>query len=255
MSKLIKRTKAEKEEHFNQISRMYIKGMTQMEMAKRLGLSQGQISNDLKALLNQWREARIDTIDFQKNRELERINLIEEEMWQAWELSKTRNKKIISTSKSGEVHYHEDTLGRKFKEEPEKYWNASVREEEAIAGDMTYMNGIMWCVQERCKIASLYAPKKVAQTDPTGEHEAQSAKEILNDIISGILKRAPDEDKNVVEGELLELDADNDIILNSDDTPELAQRIRQERIKRLPPHPDDVQFDQEGNILVEAKNE
>lgn len=248
----MKRTKAEKEEHLNAISKMYVKGTTQMDMAKALGVSQGQISNDLKVILKKWQEDRTHDIDRIKNEQLTRINLIEEEMWSAWEKSKTAKKIVVNKSKAGEfMDDFDPTTGKKIKTQTDKYWRAGTTEEEPINGDMQYMNGIMWCIQERAKIVGLYAPKKVAQTDPTGEFEAQSAKEILGDIIGGILKRAKD-DADVIEGELLELDGNNTIDVAADDTPELARRLREEKIKRLPAPRKPVEFDQDGNILVES---
>lgn len=249
MSKLAKRTKAEKEEHMNIIARMYVKGRTQMEMARELGLSQGQISNDLRNLLKSWEESRMHNIDLHKNAALLRINMIEEELWEAWEKSKTAKKVVNTKSKSGEMADALDASGRPIKTSEEKYWRAGSSEELPTGGDMQYMNGIMWCLQERAKIMSLYAPKKIANTDPTGTQEAgQSAKEILSDIIGGILKRA-DGDKNIVEGELLALDGDNDKAVDDDELPELAKRINDEKIRRLPPAPK-VEYDQNGNLII-----
>jgi len=172
-------------------------------------------------------------------------------MWVAWEQSKTTKKIINTKSKSGEmVDDIDPTTGRLTKVGAEKYWRAGSTEEIPVAGDMQYMNGIMWCVQERAKIIGLYAPKKVAQTDPTGEQEAgQSAKEILSDIIGGILKRA-NTDRDTVEGELLALDGDNNSSIDADDTPELAKRLREEKIHKLPPAPE-VKYDQAGNLLLD----
>lgn len=249
----MKRSKELKEEHLNAISKMYVRGVTQMEMASRLGVSQGQISADVKTVLKQWQDERLHDIDRYKNEQLVRINSIEEEMWTAWEKSKVTKKVVINKSKSGEMSdVFDPTTGKMTKTQTDKYWRAGTTEEEPVNGDMQYMNGIMWCVQERAKIIGLYAPKKVAQTDPTGEFESTSAKEILGDIIGGILKRA-EPDKEIVEGELLELDGDNIIDVEADDTPELARRLREAKLSKLPKQLNaGVQFDQDGNILAET---
>lgn len=247
----MKRTKAQREEHLNQIAKMYVRGTTQMEMSRQLGVSQGQISNDLRLVLNQWTEQRIHDIDRIKNEQLTRINEIEREMWEAWEASKTKKKVVVNKSKSGEMMDAFDPMtGKASKVQTDKYWRAGTTEEEPVAGDKQYMDGVMWCVQERSKIVGLYAPKKVAQTDPTGEHEAMSAKEILGDIISGILKGAEPEDKDIVEGELMELDGENDIPVDAEGIPELAKMLREKHVpKRLNPA---VQYDFDGNIIAEV---
>lgn len=252
----MKRPKEIKVEHLNAIAKMYVRGRTQMDMATELGVSQGQISSDLKRVLKKWEEERIHDIDRYKNEQLVRINTIEEEMWTAWEKSKITKKIVVTKQKSGEMKDDIDPhTGKKIKVQADQYWRAGTTEEEPVSGDMQYMNGIMWCVQERAKIIGLYAPKKVAQTDPTGEFESTSAKEILGDIIGGILKRAEPDDTNVVEGELMALDGENIISVDGDDTPELAKRLRQAKIDKLPKSlkaAEGVQFDQDGNILAET---
>lgn len=248
----MKRPKEVKEEHLNQIAKLYVRGTTQMDMAKMLGVSQGQISSDLRLVLKKWQEERLHDIDRYKNEQLVRINAIEEEMWAAWEKSKTTKKVIINKSKSGEMlDVIDPVTGKMTKQQSDKYWRAGTTEEEPVSGDMQYMNGIMWCVQERAKILGLYAPKKVANTDPTGEFESTSAKEILGDIIGGILKRAEPEDKNIVEGELMALDGENGIPV-SDDVPELAKRLRERNMPKPKQLSGAVEYDQEGNILVEG---
>lgn len=258
MSKLIKRTKEQREADMNTLSRLYVKGISQMEIARQLGISQGQVSNDLKRLLKHWEDTRLDEIDRYKHEQLLRINMIEEEMWTAWEKSKTKGKRTVAMSKSGDVADAVDSVtGRKVKVDAEKYWRAGTTEEEPVAGDMQYMNGIMWCQQERAKIVGLYAPKKVAATDPTGNFEAVgSAKEELMGMLSGIVKRMKPEtpeEQNYVEGVLVnQLEADNTKEVSGDNLSELAQRLNRERLSRIPDLSEPMQFDETGAILTKA---
>lgn len=254
MAKINKRSKEQRIDDMNSLSRLYVKGISQMEIGRQLGISQGQVSIDLKKLLKQWEETRLDEIDRYKHEQLVRINLIEEEMWSAWEKSKTKGKRTVSMSKSGETEAGIDPLtGRKIKTDSEKYWRAGTQEEEPVAGDMQYMNGIMWCQQERAKIVGLYAPKKVAATDPTGVHEAGSnAKEELMGMLSGIVKRIQPktpEEENFVEGVLLNEMNSTDREVKENPLPELAQRLNNERMRRLPAP---MQFDGSGAIITEA---
>lgn len=257
MTKLIKRSKEQREADLNLLADLYVKQVSQMEIAKRLGISQGQVSNDLKKLLKRWEESRTYDIDRYKREQLHKIDMIEQEMWECWERSKHTPKTIITKSKSGEIgHVFNPATARKETQQNEKYWKAGSTEEMPVGGDMQYMNGIQWCVQERIKILGIYAPKKVAATDPTGEVEAgTSAKEELMGMLSGIIKRMQPEtpaEKDYVEGEFIErLTEDNDTEISDESIPELAKRLNRERIKRLPAKPVAVEFDQDGNIITE----
>lgn len=250
MGRLVKRTKEQREADLNILADLYVKQVPQMEIAKRLGISQGQVSNDLKRLLRRWEETRIHQIDRYKHEELRRINMIEAEMWECWEKSKTTPKTVIQKGKSGVV----DPVPGKDRE----YWRAGSTEEMPVGGDMQYINGIQWCVQQRIKILGLASPTKIAQTDPTGQFEAtSSAKDELLNMLSGIIKRMKPEtpeEKNWVEGELVPniLNAPEDKDVIDDDLPELAKRLNAERLKRLPSAEGHVEYDQQGNILVEA---
>ncbi len=253
-TKTMKRSKEQRESDMNILSKMYIRNKSQMEIGRTLGISQGQVSNDLKKLLKRWEDTRLNDIDQYKAEQLQRINHIEGEMWTAWELSKTKGKITISKSKSGEmVKMLDPSTGREFKMDDDRYWKAGEIEELPTGGgDMQYMNGIMWCVQERSKIMGLNAPKKIAATDPTGTIEAgQSAKEILGDIIGGILKRAEKSDKELIGSKLMEIGDNNEIDVSSGSV--LAQKIRDEKIRRLPPAKNAGTSSTEENNYIDAE--
>lgn len=268
MSKLLKRTKEQREADMNTLARLYVKGTSQMEIARQLGISQGQVSNDLKRLLKRWEETRLNEIDRYKHEQLLRINMIEEEMWSAWEKSKLTGKKTVNKGKSGKTIAKEDRVTGIVtkKDDAEEYWRVGEQEEMPEGkGDMQYMNGIMWCQQERAKIVGLYAPKKVANTDPTGEFEAAtSARDELMGIMAGIVKRMKpetEEEQNFVEGVLInQIEEGNEKEVEEDDLPELARRLNNERLKRLPPSPEElakakeeVEVDDTQDIMADLK--
>ena len=70
------------------VSRLYLEGLTQYEIAERMGVSQPQISYDLAAVRRSWVEATLLDLDEHKAIELERINAVMREFWKAWERSK-----------------------------------------------------------------------------------------------------------------------------------------------------------------------
>ena len=136
-----KRTKFEREKDLLAISRMYLQGITQAEIGQRLGVSQPQISYDLKVLRNRWLKSSIINIDEVKARELARIDHLEREYWEAWDKSKSPIKTKASKKVGGETI--ESTI-----------------QGETGTGDPRYLSGVQWCINKRCDVLGLNAPSK-----------------------------------------------------------------------------------------------
>ena len=135
-----KRTAFEREAQLVEIKDAYLRGDTQMSIAQRFGLSQCQISRDLATIQRRWRESSIVDLNEAKRRELERIDVLEREYWQAWEASKGEQQRSTA-SKTGDVA------------------RAQVVKYES-AGDPRFLAGVQWCVEQRCKILGLLAAVK-----------------------------------------------------------------------------------------------
>ena len=135
-----KRTEFEREANLVEIKDAYLRGDTQMAIAERLGLSQGQISRDLAKVQKRWRESSLVDINEAKQRELERIDVLEREYWQAWENSKGEQQRSTA-SKTGDQS------------------RAQIVKYES-AGDPRFLAGVQWCVEQRCKILGLLAAVK-----------------------------------------------------------------------------------------------
>jgi hypothetical protein len=69
------------------VAQLYVQGYTQMKIADRLGVSQATISGDLKLVEKQWRTEAVRDFDLCREHELQKLSLIEQEAWQAWERS------------------------------------------------------------------------------------------------------------------------------------------------------------------------
>jgi site-specific recombinase XerD len=70
-----------------EVAHLYTQGYTQMKIAERLGVSQATVSGDLKLIERQWRSDAVRDFDLCREHELEKLSLIEQEAWQAWERS------------------------------------------------------------------------------------------------------------------------------------------------------------------------
>ncbi len=79
-----KRTPLQRKQDRVKIAEMYIQGKYQTEIAKYFGLSQTQISNELKKIQKEWIKKTTIALDEHKTKELVKIDHLERTYWQAW---------------------------------------------------------------------------------------------------------------------------------------------------------------------------
>lgn len=176
-----KRTPFQIENDRREIAQMYLRGKTQHEISQLLIspdrgyiLSQQMISYDLKVVQAQWQKSTLVDIDEIKGRELARIDTLELEYWQAWERSQT-NAEIKTTRARG--------TRREGKSTPEEVEHTE--RTEGRTGNPAFLNGVQWCIEQRCKMFGLYAPEKI-NLDWRREAETKGidAGELFNKIVS-----------------------------------------------------------------------
>lgn len=160
-----KKAKQAKQERLELAGKLYKKGysyrMIKKEVMEKLSLktySLGTIERDIKQLLTEWRNARIEDIDHVMQLELERIDECIRELWDQWEKSKTDHN-LKSQKEKGNKKKGETTIS-----EIER----SVKEEICL-GDPRYIAEIRAQLVERRKLLGLYAPEKREVTGKDGE--------------------------------------------------------------------------------------
>ena len=137
-----KRTKTEREHDLERVSRLYLDGKSQLEIAALLGVSRQQIGYDLKILHARWLESSMVNFQTVRAKELAKIDNLERIYLEAWARS-CEDKQVTSTEKrSGS-----DTDRNK----------AAIRKEQRD-GDPRFLWGVQWCIDQRMK---LLLPKKV----------------------------------------------------------------------------------------------
>jgi hypothetical protein len=149
MAKL--RTKGEREHDMLLISELFTKGKSFREIAFEVNQQHGRnithvtVFNDVKHILEVWKKDREKLIDYHKTIELEKINRLEKTYWEAWE-------KSIQSVKKSEVKKHGS---------PQSVDKVEKRDfEETGQGDPRYLDGVQWCIEQRCKILGINAPTK-----------------------------------------------------------------------------------------------
>jgi hypothetical protein len=125
------------------IANLFLRGVKrQEELARQVGVNRSTVSRDLKVLNQRWKEAAVHDLDAAKAQELERIDQLEREYWEAWEKSKQAHETTTTEQTTG-------AAGERLR--------AGVRKVEQT-GDPRYLEGVRWCIARRCALLGLDAP-------------------------------------------------------------------------------------------------
>ena len=149
-----KRTSSQITDNRRVIATLYLQGITQVEIGKRLGMSQPMVSYDLAAIQRVWAQHTAFDLDAAKRKELARIDVLERTYWEAWEDSKGQHEVTTTQIDEWEV----PAKGHK---------TASIRR-EMHNGTPAYLTGVMACIEKRCKLLGLDAPVKQELTGRDG---------------------------------------------------------------------------------------
>lgn len=135
--------KLKREYALTRASELYLKGWIQADIAKELGVSANTVFKLLGEVKKRWLLNQVQNIEARKVMELERIDRIEREYWDAWEHSKKGQNKVISTRLKRTTmrgDSTEETNGQEFLDTP---------------GDPRFLEGIQKCITLRSKILGL----------------------------------------------------------------------------------------------------
>lgn len=142
------------------VSQMFLRQHTvrqiRAEVMKRLNLqtySTATVHNDIKTMLEELRQQRLDNAEYALQLELERIDETCRELWAQWEKSKEDYVRTMKKRK-GVPTFGDD--GGKTKT------TAIETKEQTVVGlgNVAYISEIRAQLQERRKLLGLYAPEK-----------------------------------------------------------------------------------------------
>lgn len=74
------------------IARLHLQGYSGQEIAPKVGVSESQVSRDLKAITEVWRETALQDITERKSLDLAELTLVKRELWSAWHSSPKKKK-------------------------------------------------------------------------------------------------------------------------------------------------------------------
>lgn len=167
------------------VAKLYLKGWTQTEIGINQGVSQGQISQDLEKIREDWRESAIVDFNDAKIKELAKLDQLESTLWKAWERSLEPIKKSTKRMQ-GKVDHKKLATSQTVDN-----FNTTEVVEERL-GDPRYLEGVQRCIQKRCDLLGLDAPLKIAETDEEGKM-IRSRTWVIQNNAGGFKVPAPDE--------------------------------------------------------------
>lgn len=125
-----------------QVAELALKGCRQIEIAERLGVAQATVSSDLKQLRLQWQAAAAANTARSIARQLDKLDLIEREAWDAWERSKQPS--------------HVTVVERSAENEPVKMRQTLKHQ----TGDARYLDQVQKCLAAARELLGLSAAGK-----------------------------------------------------------------------------------------------
>lgn len=142
------------------VSQMFLRQYTvrqiRAEVMKRLNLSTystATVQNDIKTVLEELQQQRLDNAEYALQLELERIDETCRELWAQWEKSKEDYVRTMKKRKG--VPQFGDEGGKS------KTTQIETRESTVVGlGNVAYISEIRQQLQERRKLLGLYAPEK-----------------------------------------------------------------------------------------------
>lgn len=124
---------------------LYLAGEWQCDIAKKLRMSQSQVSRDIHAAHDEWCKRTTYNLDEQKAKRLAELDRLERQTQQAWRRSIGMHK--VTTKKEGtnaDGEAYSETLTRS----------------ERLNGEAAFINAILGIISERCRILGTYAATK-----------------------------------------------------------------------------------------------
>jgi len=134
-----------------QVAALYLQGLYQSEIAQKVGVTQQQVSHDLRCLRKVWLASAMRDFDALKAEQLAKIDAAERAYWEGWQRS----------LQPREVTLTKQSTGKDPRDE------ASIRRETPV-GDPRFLDGVMRCIAQRADILGISTSTEAAKAVSTG---------------------------------------------------------------------------------------
>jgi 6-pyruvoyl-tetrahydropterin synthase len=154
------------------ITQLYLKGYSQVEVAAKLQeetkekylLTQSQISQEIKKILEEWQETYLSEIDAWKWKELSKLDNLERVCWEAYEESK-QPRTIKQTNFSGALGTPLEGMPTPKGKNPLAFSGETSITNHG--GDVRFLAEIRFICKQRIELLGLNSPIKVDATVST----------------------------------------------------------------------------------------
>ena len=146
---MARRSTVQREKDLEELSLRYLRGEFQSSIAEDMGVSQPTISNDLKTLQARWLKSSLLNVSTWKAEQLAKVDQLEREYWLAWERSQEDAETEV-IEKIGKADKDGKPTADRIKQNKRK---------EGQSGNPSFLSGVQWCINKRCEILGLDAPK------------------------------------------------------------------------------------------------
>lgn len=155
------RQRFEAEQRRRKAAALYLQGMTQHDIAERLEVAQTTVQRDIAVVRERWKQAGIHDLNERKCAELERVDWAEREAQRGWRRS--LQDEVTVTREEGGENGTRTTVKRRGQ-----------------SGNPAFLQTVLKCVDQRCRILGLNAPEKidVTITDATEEELAERERQL-----------------------------------------------------------------------------
>lgn len=156
-----KRTRAERSLDLVEISQLHLSGHNPRQISEWLNANRdydlhvNQIRYDIKSIEDQWRQSSLINFNAAINRELARLDVIEQEYWDAWRESRKPKKETKQEA------VQENRTRRTGLKDPAYERKKAETKETTRDGNPEFLMGVRWCVEQRAKLLGLYQPEKL----------------------------------------------------------------------------------------------
>jgi hypothetical protein len=136
-------------ERRGRVASLYLRGISQWEIGRQLGVTQQCIAKDVRALEKEWLASAVVDIDAAKAKELARIDRLERVAWRAWRRSCQRKEKASTR------------LEKKLDDQAQQGKTVSSKQTEVRDGNPEYLKRVEWCISKRCELLKLNPPQRL----------------------------------------------------------------------------------------------
>ena len=159
-----KRTVLERAFDTARLADMYLKGRSQREMIEELAISRNMVQKGLKDLQASWQSQALFDFNAAKAMQLAKVDHLEKVSWEGYHLSQ-QGKTSTTEMSTGNTSFVSETKSL------------------LPSGDTKWLDKIQWCIDQRCKILGLHAPKAAII------HQTIEEKKSLDDMSTDALMR------------------------------------------------------------------